>query len=142
MEKLWHGNYVHLDVLDTGGLRITLTPGAQEELDSMDDKLDDDWKLRDLMNESEGTGGMEANSGPLFVTDISIVDGGHMSQAPAVYSDWDSAYDENGQRLSGLESHVEYVSPERARVWYWNEYMIISILEHIKRNGEAVLTRL
>lgn len=141
MTPLHHGQYVHLDVLPTGGLRITLTPEGVEELDDigLETSTDDD-AFYDLYVDDSNMGGPHGNSGPLLVMDISEVDGGHLSNAPAIVESWRCNDPEERDYVD--EPGVNYLSDNDGRIWYWADYQIISILEHIKRQGEAVLTLL
>lgn len=141
MTKLHHGEYVHLDILPDGNLRVTLTEeGLQEERENRHkDALDDDV-FYELYAEDHNHGGPHGNGGPYLTMDISEVDGGHLSNAPAIVSDWRMNTVDQPDHVD--ESYVNYLTYDDSRIWYWNEYMIISILEHIKKHGEAVLTKL
>lgn len=141
MTPLHHGTYVHLDILPDGDLRVTLTPeGVIEEQENRHKDANDDDVFYELYVDDSNMGGPHGNGGPYLTMDISEVDGGHLSQAPAIISDWKlNAVDEPDYVDEG---YVNYLTYDDSKVWYWNYYQIISILEHIKRQGEAVLTLL
>ncbi len=137
MTPLHHGQYVHLDVLANGNLRVTLTKGGDEELDDLHlthPELTSDMLLIELLED------ITCNSDVMFLDDISALDGGHLSQAPVIIEGWRSNDPEEPDYVD--ESYVHYLTNDDSKVWYWNSYMIISILEHIKRQGEAELTLL
>jgi hypothetical protein len=141
MEKLHHGQYVHLDILPNGNLRMSLTQdGIDEERENRYKNAGDDDVLYDLYTDDSNMGGPHGNGGPYLTLDISEVDGGHMSQAPAVITSW---------RLNSVDEidwidlpYVNYLADEDAKIWYWNEYMIKSMLQEIKTNGYCELTLL
>lgn len=138
MTPLHHGQYVHLDVLPNGDLRVTLTPeGIIEERDNRHKDANDDDVFYELYVDDPGP---HSNGGPYLTLDISEVDGGHLSQAPAIVSDW--KYNSVDEPDHVPIDYVNYLTYDDSKVWYWNDYAIISILEHIKRQGEAVLTLL
>lgn len=141
MKKLHHGTYVHLDILENGNLRMTLTPeGIAEERDNRHKDAMDDDVLYELYVDDSNFGGPHGNGGPYLTLDISEVDGGHLSNAPAIVSDW--KFNEIDDPDHVPLDYVNYLTYPNSKVWYWNDYQIISMLEHIKRNGEAVLTLL
>ena len=135
MTPLHHGQYVHLDVLPNGDLRVTLTPEgllvAPAVVTILNTPVNDDDALAFLTNPNGDCQDF------IFIEDISKLDGGHLSQSPCIVTDWDYATPD-----MNLEPYVEYTTGRDSKVWYWNSYMIISILEHIKRQGEAVLNKL
>lgn len=141
MEKLHHGQYVHLDVLPNGNLRMSLTPeGIEEERDNRSKDATDDDVLYDLYTDDSNMGGPHGNGGPYLTLDISEVDAGHQSQAPAIVSDW---------RLNSQDDKewidlpwVNYLTYDDTKIWYWNKYTIVSMLEVIKRDGYCELTLL
>ncbi len=137
MTPLHYGQYVHLDVLPNGDLRVTLTPEGVEELTDrhlVHPEWTSDMLLIELMED------ITCNSNIMFLDDISTLDGGHLSQAPVIVEGWRSNDMEEPDYVDA--SYVHYLTNDDSKVWYWNEYMVISILEHIKRQGEAVLTQL
>lgn len=143
MTKLHHGQYVHLDILPDGNLRVTLTEeGLREEQENRHKDASDDDVLSDLYTENDSMSRPDSNGGPLFLNNIETLDGGHMSQAPVFVTEWDLNVDEYGHQRTDLPDYVTYVTTEHSRVWYWSDYCIISILEHIKEHDQAVLTRL
>lgn len=145
MTPLHHGAYVHLDVLPNGDLRITLTKEGVAELNDIEfqhPKRGDDEIFFQLYDENDAMSAPHKNSGPLFMHDIQYLDGGHLSNAPCIVTEWDLPDDEDGFRRKDVPDFVQYVTSEHSKIWYWNEYMLISILQHIKRHGESVFTRL
>lgn len=145
MTELQHGAYVHLDVLPNGNLRVTLTKEGLEELDDLHlthPEWNADTLFFELYTENDSISRPDSNGGPLFMDSIETLDGGHMSQAPCIVTAWDTVDDHDGFRKEYVPDWVRYETTEASKVWYWNEYCIISILDHIKRQGEAVLTLL
>jgi hypothetical protein len=125
MTPLHHGQYVHLDVLPNGDLRITLTEeGMYEALNNASEHATDDDILSDLMED------IVCNGGPQFTTADKVP--GNLSEAPMLLED---------AEFIG-EPGYDYLWEAHGRTWCWADYQIISILEHIKRQGEAVLTLL
>ncbi len=143
MTKLHHGQYVHLDILANGNLRVTLTTEgviACNELTAEQPQWDEDMILDELMNEQLGTSGMTANGGPLFLHAIDQLDGGNLSQAPCIVDEYRMNTDEEDDYVD--DPCITHLTGDNSRVWYWGDYAIISILKHIKRQGEAELTLL
>jgi len=137
MTPLHHGQYVHLDVLPNGDLRVSMTEDGIQDLADihlMHPERNEDRFLIELMED------ITCNSDLMFLGDISALDGGHMSQSPVIVEGWRCNDEEEPDYVD--ESYVHYLTNDDSRVWYWNDYAIISILEHIKRQGEAVLTLL
>lgn len=137
MTPLHHGQYVHLDVLPNGNLRVTLTKEGLEELEDIH-LQHPDWTSNMLLIELMED--ITCNSDLMFLDDISALDGGHLSQAPVIVEGWRPNDQDEPDYVD--ENYVHFLTNDDSRVWYWNEYCIIFILEHIKRQGEAVLTLL
>ena len=111
-----------MDVLPNKSLRLTLTKeGLQEMVENRSEHADDDDVLMDLMED------IWTNGGPQFTTADKVP--GNLSEAPMLLEDaeWIG------------EPGSNYLWTNEGRTWYWADYMIISILQHIRSQGEAVL---
>lgn len=138
MKPLHHGQYVHLDVLPNGDLRVTLTPeGIIEERENRSEGANDNDVFYDLYTDDPGP---HCNGGPYLTMDISEVDGGHMSQAPAIVSDWRLNSNDDKEWID--LPWINYLTYDDSKVWFHGNYMINSILETIKADGECILTLL
>lgn len=138
-----HGEFVHLDELPNGNLRVTLTlKGRREALENRHPQASDDDVFSDLYTGDDSQYRPDANGGALFMPDIQYLDGTHLSNAPCLVTDWDLNADEDGHRLEGVPEWVSYVRTDSSKLWYWGDYQIVSILETCLKHGEAVLTLL
>ena len=115
------GRYLELETLDSGDLKITLTPEGKEEADDIDLNI---FNFSDLFDD------IRSNSELYYVEDLSDY-GLAMSESPAITDGY--YYDDNG-------NFTDDDNIETSQIFWYPNYMIKDFTKELIENGYVIFT--